>query len=373
MLKAFDLNRKIKSLKVQSVNATYRLFYHLQQTLTKGYKCENKKVFVMHRNWKPDLRRCDKNDSEHIVQNYKLLSYNILAQDLLVEHLHLYYDIDREMLRWGSRLNKLREEITTLDPDILCLQEMQYDHLKELVNQINTTKQSRKLEYVFKKKTGTRSDGCAIIYDKNKFKLITERFVEYYTDGVPTLNRENIAIIVKFELLDESSAKFIVSTTHLLYNPRREDVRISQVNKLIQAIIEFSDDSELFDTKIRLPVILTGDFNFTPDTRAFQILTALRKPAMQSENSRNTQHDDYFQMEAIDFGTVNASTYQNRWIIVDYILTSRSQSKKSSIQINSSYQLPLVDQCWKNGKIPNKFVGSDHFSLAIQFTILTSK
>ncbi|XP_023298972.2 protein angel [Lucilia cuprina] len=352
---------------IQSSKTLNAFFYHIQSTVLRNKRVNSKKLVPMIRKWKPELFKFE-NGRAKGKHNYKLLSYNILAQDLLVEHLQLYYGIDNKMLRWQNRLKILKDEIAILAPDIMCLQEMQYDHLKELVNQIGIAKQNSRLEYVFKKKTGIRSDGCAIIYDKNKFKLIEEKNVEYYTDNVLTLNRENIAIMAKFQPMEDNSSTFVVATTHLLYNPRREDIRISQINKLIQEIIAFSNTH----MKNRLPIILTGDFNFTPDTKAFELLTGLRKPKLRTQNCEDVQSvGDFFQLDAIDFGMANcASTYQDQWITVDYILTSKSNREKKSIQINSKYKLPSTDQCWRCGKIPNKFVGSDHFSLAIQFSIV---
>ena len=326
------------------------------------------KKLKMQRKWRPDLYKWQQINLSKGIRSYKLLSYNILAQDLLVEHLHLYYDIDSKLLRWETRLNKIKDEIANIQPDILCLQEMQYNHLKELVHNLSSVGKNPKFEYVFKKKTGTRSDGCAIIYDRNKFKIMSEQCVEYYADGISTLNRENIGLMVKFQPLEDTSMPFVVATTHLLYNPRREDVRISQVNKLIRAIIDFSSNPLLTG---RLPVILTGDFNFTPNSRAFQILTAKRKFKTNSDESEvNQLSDDFFQMNAIDFeNTYGASTYQDEWITVDYILLSSTEKNTNSIRINSAYKLPSVEQCWRNGKIPNTIIGSDHFSLAIQFSL----
>ncbi|KAM7346007.1 protein angel [Cochliomyia hominivorax] len=363
MLKVCALPKHICFLiKDKSYQKSSSKLLHLTLSDFKKY---NRQSLTMNRKWKPELERLEPTDKS--VPNYKLLSYNILAQDLLVEHLYLYSTIDNKMLRWDNRLSKLRDEITILMPDILCLQEMQYDHLKELVQWISTANNQR-FEYVFKKRTGIRSDGCAIIYDKNKFKFISEKHVEYYTSGISTLNRENIALMVKLKPQVNNSSTFVVATTHLLYNPKREDVRISQVNKLLQSIIDFSQST---DENNHLPVILTGDFNFTHDSSAFQILTALRKRKVMPEITKKDENaEDFFQMECIDFGCVDgASTYQGQWITVDYILKSLS-NKFKSIEINNRYILPTVNECCKNGYIPNAFVGSDHFSLAIQFSII---
>ncbi|CAD7015407.1 protein angel [Ceratitis capitata] len=314
---------------------------------------------------------------------YTLLSYNILAQDLLVEHLHLYMGIEPSMLRWDHRLLRLTEEIQHIKPDILCLQEMQFNHIRNFVKHISF---KRQLEYVFKKKTGHRTDGCAIIYDKNKFRLLADLPVEYYTKGHAILNRDNVALLAMFSVRNEPSKKFIVATTHLLYNPKRQDVRIAQVEKLIAALQQFSVENEN-GKSVPLPVILTGDFNFEPKTRPYQILCEQCKDPPICE--RFNKHDEgsgsnqeaskeYYlktpkgnnlQMAPIDFGMHTASTFQERWITVDYILQSVDENRQK-IQIQSAYTLPKINDCIRTGLIPNKHLGSDHYSLGIQFSVL---
>lgn len=308
----------------------------------------------MYRYWEPTYNRMElsqPHDAKKAPNQFRLVSYNILAQDLLVEHLQLYQGIHSKLLHWEHRLEKLKSELEILQPDILCLQEMQYNHLKSFVQELS---HKRKVEYIFKKKTGRRTDGCAIIYDRNKFKLDDDQCVEYYTNDVATLNRENVAIMAKFQVRNDPSTEFIVATTHLLYNPRREDVRISQVGVLLRALASFAIRSK----HSRLPTILAGDFNFTPDTDAYKCLVTQRK------------FNEYlFQMESIDFGSDAVSTFQDEWVTVDYILKSIAEDKEKSITIESTYKLPTAESCMNIGKIPNTFLGSDHFSLAISFSI----
>lgn len=120
-----------------------------------------------------------------------------------------------------------------------------------------------------------------------------------------------------------------------------------------------------------MPVILTGDFNFTPDFRAFQILKYPHIHILSRiDNQGNQIIQEYFQMDPIDFGIGCASSYQNRWITVDYISRSRPKREGKSIFVNRVYKLPSIKQCWSNGKIPNKHLGSDHFLLPIVFSVL---
>ncbi|XP_036330806.1 protein angel [Rhagoletis pomonella] len=294
---------------------------------------------------------------------FTLLSYNILAQDLLVEHLHLYIDIEPSKLRWDHRLSRLSDEIQHIKPDILCLQEMQFNHLQLFVKRISF---KRELEYVFKKKTGHRTDGCAIIYDKSKFRFLAQQSVEYYIHGHTVLNRDNVAILAKFADKKLPEKKFVIATTHLLYNPKRQDVRIAQVEVLLAAIQKFSVENENGKSTL-LPVILTGDFNFEPETRPYRLLSEPFQPAPNWRISGGKESNN-LQLAQIDFGKNAASTFQQNWITVDYILHSIDENRKK-FQIQSVYALPKITDCMRTGKIPNKYLGSDHYSLGIKFSV----
>lgn len=90
--------------------------------------------------------------------------------------------------------------------------------------------------------------------------------------GIELLNRENVAIIAKLCLRSDPSLQFLVATTHLLYNPRREDVRLAQVQVLLA---ELDRHAQVFNggEKTYMPVILTGDFNLKPFSAPFSLLT----------------------------------------------------------------------------------------------------
>lgn len=79
-----------------------------------------------------------------------------------------------------------------------------------------------------------------------------------------------MAVIAKLALVSEPNCEFIVSTTHLLYNPRRDDIRLAQVQVLLAELDRFSFNSVTFAS---LPIILTGDFNFQSFSEAYQLIT----------------------------------------------------------------------------------------------------
>ncbi|ALC41717.1 angel [Drosophila busckii] len=273
---------------------------------------------------------------------FKLLCYNVLAQDLLTEHIFLYEKIDQQFLRWHKRLMNLQQELMKLDADIMCLQEMQYDHLPILVQQLSVYSKKR-LEYLFKKKTGYRTDGCAIIYDSSKLQLLKQQSVELYDQKLPLLDRANVAQLAKFKL-KHAGKEFIVANTHLLFNPRRDDVRCAQLARLLKELCEFREDTAT-------PIVIMGDFNSMPNSTPIELIT-------KEPTDDTTPH-----FEAIDFGKFTASTYQNDWVTVDYMM----RSKCPQLQVQSVYQLPTINSCANVGPIPNRFLGSDHYVLGAVF------
>lgn len=72
------------------------------------------------------------------------------------------------------------------------------------------------------------------------------------------LDRFNVAIVAKFKSKLCKNQQLIVATTHLLYNPRRDDIRTAQLQVLLAELDRMSEHTE---TKEPLPIILTGDFN----------------------------------------------------------------------------------------------------------------
>lgn len=80
------------------------------------------------------------------------------------------------------------------------------------------------------------ADGCAIYFKPDRLKMIEHVSVEYHQPGIDILDRHNVAIIAKFAPLDNLQEEFLVATTHLLYNPKREDIRLAQVQVLLTEI-----------------------------------------------------------------------------------------------------------------------------------------
>lgn len=109
---------------------------------------------------------------------------------------------------------------------------MQEDHLLDFVIPFKQLG----YEYLYKKRTNDKKDGLLLLYRSSQFILLDYTKVELYQAGIELLNRDNVGIIAKLSLRDSPETQIVVATTHLLYNPRRNDVRLAQTQLLLTEI-----------------------------------------------------------------------------------------------------------------------------------------
>ncbi|XP_044024996.1 protein angel homolog 2 isoform X2 [Siniperca chuatsi] len=203
--------------------------------------------------------------------DFSVMSYNILSQELLQDNVYLYRHCNPGVLPWSHRLPNLLAEIQQYDADILCLQEVQEDHYE---NQIKPALQALGYQCEYKKRTGRKPDGCAVIFKTSRLSLLSSNPVEFFRPGDALLDRDNVGLVVLLQPNDamgqsDPSAFICVANTHLLYNPRRGDIKLAQLAILLA---EISRLSSLPDGATN-PVVLCGDFNSTPRSPLYSFLT----------------------------------------------------------------------------------------------------
>lgn len=124
---------------------------------------------------------------------------------------------------------------------------------------------------VYVKRTGDKLDGCATFYKTEKFTLEESVPIEYFKSNCSLLDRDNVGLIVKLRpnkhpYLPEDS--LCIANTHLLFNPRRGDVKLAQVMCLLAEVDKVSKTSE----DARCQVLVCGDFNATPLSDLFKFI-----------------------------------------------------------------------------------------------------
>lgn len=121
-------------------------------------------------------------------------------------------------------------------------------------------------------------DGSAIFFDPAEFSvessgaIMCERLHES-----PILDRPQVAAWAVLRLKRSTSAapdRVLCAATHLLYNPRRGDVKLAQLKVIVDSLANISSShTNSAGIHERIPLILAGDFNFTPCSPLYAILS----------------------------------------------------------------------------------------------------
>mmetsp|Transcript_6316 Transcript_6316/g.20467 ORF Transcript_6316/g.20467 Transcript_6316/m.20467 type:complete len:452 (+) Transcript_6316:263-1618(+) len=192
---------------------------------------------------------------------FKVLNLNLLADSLVTfEH---YPGTPKRFLSWQYRSGGLMKHILSSDADLLCLQEVDHAHFESFY--------SPQLEAAgyrgqFKCRTGDKRDGCAVFVRGASFSVSDWVQVECFVAGHPVLDRDNVALGAVCTH-KATGRTLLVATTHLLFNPKRGDVKIAQLNFLTEMLQRVRADHG------HCPVILTGDFNSTPVSAVYEVMT----------------------------------------------------------------------------------------------------
>uniref|UniRef100_A0A0P6JUX1 Protein angel homolog 2 n=1 Tax=Heterocephalus glaber TaxID=10181 RepID=A0A0P6JUX1_HETGA len=222
--------------------------------------------------------------------DFSVMSYNILSQDLLEDNSHLYRHCRRPVLHWSFRFPNILKEIKHFDADVLCLQEVQEDHYGA---EIRPSLESLGYHCEYKMRTGRKPDGCAICFKHSKFSLLSVNPVEFYRRDIPLLDRDNIGLVLLLQpkIPCAASPTICVANTHLLYNPRRGDIKLTQLAMLLA---EISSVAHQKDGSF-CPIVMCGDFNSVPGSPLYSFIKegrlnyeglAIGKVSGQEQSSR---------------------------------------------------------------------------------------
>lgn len=201
---------------------------------------------------------------------FTVMSYNILAQSRVNHFPAFYRRCPPHVLDWRYRRSLLLREIQQWLPDILCLQEVQVNHyhedLQPVLSQMGYT-------CVFKQRTYHFPDGCATCYRGGRFSELAATRLEFFRPETRFLNSHNVGIVLLLRPLAArgSGPPLCVANTHLLFNPKRGDVKLAQLAIMLAEIDRMSKFCKSGGE--RCNVVLCGDFNAIPDTPLYRLIT----------------------------------------------------------------------------------------------------
>ncbi|GBN78912.1 Protein angel 2 [Araneus ventricosus] len=202
---------------------------------------------------------------------FTIMTYNILSQNAVENHRYLYRNCNPTHLQEDYRISRIMPEILKSRSDIICLQEVEQNLFDSRIKQVFD---SNGFASIFKKRTGSRSDGCAILWRRKKFDLVQQKAIDFRSKANQLLDRDNIGLIA---VLKPNHPKFAhmslhVATTHLLFNPRRGDIKLCQLRWFFAELERLSLKEVNGETRHYHPIIVCGDFNIEPNSPLYQFI-----------------------------------------------------------------------------------------------------
>ena len=245
------------------------------------------------------------------------------------------------------------------------------------------------------RRTGGKEDGCAVFWRRQTWRAEAVREVVLWRAGVAVLDKDNVGLVVR--LVSRTGARLVLATTHLLFNPRRHDIRLAQAALLLAEVDQVSRAAPGRPA----PVILTGDFNLEAGSPAHRLLVEggvrVGGPGSPPLLPRSLGVTDGCRVagrgveESWDSGTLyhglglraveqgGVSSRHRTWAKVDYILYSTLPARPGSsswdgrregrLRLVGRLRLPGPGQAEQLGPLPSPVCPSDHFPLLADFLL----
>ncbi|ELR15967.1 endonuclease/exonuclease/phosphatase family protein [Acanthamoeba castellanii str. Neff] len=201
------------------------------------------------------------------------MTYNVLKSTCSFS---FYPHCDTQHMLFPYRLANQAREIEALAPDVACLQEV--DKYQEYLSYLSKTYSG-----VYKKRE--KGDGCALFYNRER----------YYVGEVCELDLgfDTVALLVPLMPLEEDDSPLLVATTHLsVWFDDAEIIRHKQTRELLSAVNAWKKAKEAELGQENVPIVLCGDFNSTPDSSIYALLTSpgqARPPAARPNGPRGNR------------------------------------------------------------------------------------
>ena len=180
--------------------------------------------------------------------------------------------------------------------------------------------------------------------------------------------KDNIAVIAVLEMKNKSDNPnqrdiVIVANTHIHWNPEFSDVKLVQTQIFTEKLTELRKKYKM------PPLIVCGDFNSTPDSGVYELITKGKVSASHPEllsfkYGKYTQQGMSHELPLIScygmYGEPAFTNYTTDFIgVLDYIFCTQDNCKPSNVLAPPNED----DILSYNGALPNPFNCSDHILL----------
>ncbi|XP_020251874.1 carbon catabolite repressor protein 4 homolog 5 isoform X2 [Asparagus officinalis] len=181
----------------------------------------------------------------------------------------------------------------TLITSLICLQEVdRFDDLADLLREDGYVG-------VYKGRTGEARDGGAVFWKEKEFSLLHQENIEYQSFGL----RDNVAQLCVLKVCHNQSnistcedadssepmpsQTVVVGNIHVLFNPKRGDIKLGQIRLLLERMHAVSLQWG------NAPVVICGDFNSVPQSALYQYLSAPELDILLYDRRKISGQDEF--------------------------------------------------------------------------------
>ncbi|XP_022597801.1 2',5'-phosphodiesterase 12 [Seriola dumerili] len=227
----------------------------------------------------------------------RVVSYNILADVYAQTELSktvLYPYCAPYALQLDYRQNLIKKELAGYNADIICLQEVDKG---VFVDSLTPALDAFGLDGVFKVKE-KQHEGLTTFYRRSKFRLLSRHDIvlseALTSDPIHSelLERVSANSALKDKILQRSTAlqvtiledlnkpdrKVCVANTHLYWHPKGGNVRLVQMGVALQHLSHV-----ISEVAPGAPLIFCGDFNSSPSSGVFQLVSEAAVPQQHAD------------------------------------------------------------------------------------------
>ena len=356
-----NLQQDLRTLQQKYVLISSSFFEFSLSLIKKKHRYPQKYKDLMNREM-CEAKRNEISDLNVINKNsITVMQFNMLADGLCGAYTNkindkTFLNVDKECLQWTYRGIKICEEILRFEPDIIGIEECdQLEYLMKYLKpkgyesfyQIKTTSPIKKicesLSAERNEEIKMNLDGVAIIYKKNKFKIINDNDIQ----KIDTNNEYKVfglAIRLNVKSINKDIL-FIVTHLKSTKTLDGEKLREKQINLLLKNLIKNDDN---------LPIILCCDLNANPklNKKGYQPL------CYNSLTNSDLGYESVYELangKEPDFTTFKLREKGQDKHTIDYIFINGGKWN-----VIKTLNIP------NEGLIPNWNYPSDHFSLMAQ-------
>ncbi|XP_070696453.1 2',5'-phosphodiesterase 12 [Pempheris klunzingeri] len=310
----------------------------------------------------------------------RVVSYNILADVYAQTELSktvLYPYCAPYALQLDYRQNLIKKELAGYNADIICLQEVDKGVFADI---LTPALDAFGMDGVFKIKE-KQHEGLSTFYRRSKFQMLSRHDImlseALTSDPIHSellervsansalkdkiLQRSTVLQVSVLEDLNKQGRKVCVANTHLYWHPKGGNIRLVQMGVALRHLSHV-----ISEVAPGAPLIFCGDFNSSPNSGVFQLISETAVPVQHPDWS-SSGPEESCSMELLSafpplLSACNLPAYTN-YVggfhgCLDYIFI-----QPDSMQVEQVIPLPTHQEVTTYEALPSVAHPSDHIAL----------